>query len=92
MKDLNKILLQAIAQALDEGEIHLVENITNELNLFEIVDSFSIVNILLESESLLEIETGNYVTLADENMFDAEKTPFRSWSGWVAHVKAKHGI
>jgi hypothetical protein len=38
----------------------------------------------------LEALTGKYVTLADETIFDAAKSPLRSWAGWVAYVELRH--
>jgi hypothetical protein len=92
MKAISEILIQAFRRALDNEDDSLVDSITLESNIFEMVDSFVIVSILLETESLLESETGNYVTLADETIFDADKSPFRTWIGWVDYVKVKHGI
>ncbi len=51
----------------------------------------AIVDLLLESESLLEDETRRYVALADETIFDAQHSPLRRWADWVAYVEKRHG-
>ena len=62
-----------------------------DTNVLEIVDSFTVVNLLLQSEMMLEAETGKYVTLADETIFDAQKSPLLKWSRWVKYVEGRHG-
>ncbi len=90
MENLNSVLTDALRAALDGDQPEIVENLGPDTDLYELVDSFVVVNILLESESLLETKYGRYVTLADETIFDAEKSPLRKWSSWVSFVKAKH--
>ena len=46
-----------------------------------------IVNMLIEIESTLEEETGRSISLANEDMFDATKTPLKSWARWVEYIK-----
>lgn len=62
-----------------------------DTNVFEKIDSLTVVNLLLQSEMLLETETGEYVTLADETVFDAEKSPLLRWGDWIRYVEARHG-
>jgi len=67
-----------------------LESVGPETNVFDAVDSMAIVDLLLETESLLEEKTGDYIPLADETIFDASASPLRRWSDWVAHVERHH--
>lgn len=79
---LDKILTTVDSPAL--------RSLTAESNLFDHLDSLTVVDLLLESEMQLEEATGRYVTLADETIFDAYKSPLRRWADWVAYVERKH--
>lgn len=86
MSNIKNLLVKAAAKAL-EDEMPDFENIvSNDLNIFESVDSFSVVNILLESELVIETLLGKYVPLANEKIFDAMESPFLKWSNWVDYV------
>lgn len=89
MNELNKLLLTALEAAVSEEHPDLVDNVAYDTNLFEIVDSFAIVSVLLESESAIEEKLGRYIPLADETIFDAIKSPFLSWKAWVEYVQGK---
>lgn len=45
---------------------------------FGAVDSFTIVDLMLETEGRIEEAIGRYVPLADETIFDAEKSPLKT--------------
>lgn len=62
--------------------------LTDETNVFDLIDSFSVVDLLLETESQIEVALGRYVALGDETVFDAEKSPLKRWGDWVAYVGA----
>jgi hypothetical protein len=51
------------------------------------VDSFAIVDLLLETEGRIEQAIGRYVPLADESIFDADKSPLKNWTAWNAYVE-----
>lgn len=91
MIKLNDVLLSAIEIAVQEEYPDFVKNIALDTNLFEILDSFAIVNILLESESAIEEKFGRYIPLADETIFDASKSPFLCWKNWVDYVQGRIG-
>lgn len=90
MTDFQGVLRQALAIVIDNLEVKPFDEVTDQTNIFDNVDSFTVVDLLLESEMALEAATGNYVTLADETVFDAEKSPLLSWAGWVKFVEARH--
>jgi hypothetical protein len=90
MRDMNLLLRDAfntVVAHLDRPEL---QNITEDTNVFGIIDSFAVVDLMLETEMMLEAETGTYVTLADETMFDGDKSPLLRWSNWVSYVEARY--
>lgn len=91
MVDFSGILEEALhteTRHIDPSPFITIEPDTNVLAQ---IDSLTVVNLLLQSEMLLETATGNYVTLADETVFDAKKSPLLKWSDWIRFVEARHG-
>lgn len=90
MKKIDDALVDALTQACIDAEAPFLKELNADTNIFDYVDSFVIVNILLETEATLEGVTGNYVPLANEDIFDAEKSPLKQWGLWVNYVKSLH--
>lgn len=57
-----------------------------EDDLFERLDSFAVVELLLETESEVEKVVGRYVPLADESILDNTRSPLRRLQGWFDYV------
>lgn len=57
-----------------------------EDDLFERLDSFAVVELLLETESEVEAAAGRYVPLADESILDSTRSPLRRLQGWFDYV------
>ncbi|TXN75950.1 hypothetical protein FV228_01995 [Methylobacterium sp. WL18] len=57
-----------------------------EDDLFSHLDSFAIVELLMETESEIERAVGRYVPLASESILDAEKSPLLRFQGWTDYV------
>ena len=55
-------------------------------DLFAEIDSFAVVELLLQTEGEVEATTGSYIALADDTVLDAEKSPLRELRRWVAYV------
>ncbi len=89
MNELNVLLINAFRTGIGEDYTDLTSSITKTTNIFEIVDSFAIVNLLLESEAAIEAKYGKYIPLVDEYIFDASKSPFLRWETWVEYVRGK---
>ena len=87
---IERVLRESLKKILESADASEIQSITEETNLFDKLDSLTVVDMLLEAEMRLEEATGNYVTLADETIFDASKSPLRSWANWVAHVESKY--
>lgn len=87
---IEQVLRETLEKILASIEAPGLQSLTDESNLFENLDSLTVVDMLLEAEMQLEKATGRYVTLADETIFDASKSPLRTWAGWVAYVESKY--
>jgi hypothetical protein len=90
MDGLEEWLKEALRRVNENVQAPGLDPVGPDTNVFDQVDSMTIVDLLLETESLLEEKTGEYVPLADETIFDASASPLRKWSDWVAHVERHH--
>lgn len=87
-REVEVLVRGALAKAAREWGRSDLENIALDADLFEMIDSFAVVELLLETEADLEAAIGRYVPLADEQVMDADKSPLRSFKRWVDHVAA----
>jgi hypothetical protein len=88
--ELETSLKEALRRINEHVQSPALENVSADTNVFDEVDSFTIVDLLLETETLLEQQNGRYVALAGETIFDASKTPLKRWSDWVQYVETRH--
>jgi hypothetical protein len=91
MSEIEKYLKEAFLAVTIDQYPDLHKYLNPQLNIFDVLDSFNIVDILIESENILQEKLGRYVSLADENIFDASKSPFLTWSSWIFYVEEKYG-
>ncbi|MBE7198628.1 MAG: hypothetical protein INR70_12620 [Parafilimonas terrae] len=54
--------------------------------MFDRIDSFAVVELLLETESEVEKTVGHYVPLADESILDSTRSPLRRLQNWFDYV------
>lgn len=90
MDGLEDRLKEALRRVNEHVQSPGLEQVTPDLDIFDAVDSMAIVDLLLETEAILEEQTGVYVPLADDTIFDASKSPLMRWSDWVAFVERRH--
>ena len=57
-----------------------------EADLFQQLDSFAIVELLMETESEVEQAVGRYVPLANEKILDNTLSPLHRYGDWIAYV------
>lgn len=55
-------------------------------DLFTEIDSFAVVELLLQTETEVENATGSYIPLANDAVLDADKSPLRELRQWIAYV------
>ena len=90
MAGFEEALKEALRRVNENVRSPGLEDVGPDTNVFDQVDSMTVVDLLLETEALLEEKTGEYVPLADETIFDASSSPLLKWSDWVAHVERHH--
>lgn len=90
MTRIEPVLKEALRRVNEHVMSPVLDDVAAETNLFDAVDSMAIVDLLMESEALLEEETGNYVALAGDTIFDASASPLRRWGDWVSYVEQRH--
>jgi hypothetical protein len=68
-------------------------DIRPETDVYQQIDSFAVVELLLETESEIERTVGRYVPLANETILDSSKSPLRRFQGWIDYVAetVEHG-
>lgn len=57
-----------------------------DYDLFANIDSFAVVELLLQTETEVENATGSYIPLASDAVLDADKSPLRELRKWIAYV------
>jgi hypothetical protein len=87
MPNIAQITSEAFTAVLENVETEKPIELHSSMNIIDAVNSFTIVDLLLETEGRIEQAIGRYVPLADETIFDAEKSPLKNWSDWIAHVE-----
>jgi hypothetical protein len=85
------LLIEALRRVNEDVRSEELDQIHPDMNVYAAIDSMAIVDLLLETESRLELATGRYIALADETTFDASKSPLLRWRDWVAYVERRHG-
>ncbi len=92
MSEIEQYLKEAFLAATSDQypDLHMKMDMHPIINLFDLLDSLSIVAVLIETENLLQIKLGGHISLADETIFDASKSPFLTWSAWVSYVNEKY--
>ena len=87
MTDVSRIAADAFHTVFDNSDTDVPADLNDNSNIFDLIDSYAVVDLLMETEGRIEDATGRYVPLADETIFDAEKSPLKKWSDWVAYVE-----
>lgn len=86
LSEVNSVLLQAFFNIKTELNVDISVEIEDSTNIFDVLDSMDIVNLIMETESLLEVKLGYYLPLANEETFDAEKSPLLSYKSWLQFI------
>jgi hypothetical protein len=89
MTDISRVLDDSLHQILAGLELEKPIELSASTNILDAIDSFAIVDLLLETEGRIEQAIGRYVPLADETIFDAEKSPLRNWADWSVYVEKR---
>ena len=86
LDEIKALVDKSILNLKNELNVEIEGEINEDSNLFDILDSMDVVNLIMETESLLEQELGFYIPLANEVTFDAEKSPLKSYKQWLHFI------
>jgi hypothetical protein len=84
MKDL---VFDAVSKINQDVEVF--SEIDESTEIFENLESAAILDLILELEDQLQSKLGRYIQIADEYSMDAERTPFKTLSSLIEHVRDK---
>lgn len=59
-------------------------------NLLELFDSFNLVNLIIDIEDEINKNQKIKIQIADENIFDAKKSPLLKFKTWKKFVRDKY--
>jgi hypothetical protein len=76
----------AVRSALRKSKKPELADSPPDEDLFAALDSFAVLDFLLETETQVEEMAGRYVALGDDTIFDADKSPLRRLSSWIDYV------
>lgn len=77
---------QAVRRALAASKKLELADAPADADVFEALDSFGVVELLMSTESEIEGVAGRYVPLGDETVLDASRSPLRRLETWVDYV------
>jgi acyl carrier protein len=86
---MRELVKEALKEINEELELKELENITDDTQLFELLDSMALLDLILEIESKLQDKYGKYIQIADETTMDATKTPFKTFKTLVEFLEGK---
>jgi len=87
--NVESLLKQVIEELNEDWGMEELRGFDNSINLFEIVDSFSLLSIVIETELVLERKMGRYIPLADEDLMVNGVSPFISFNKWMNFIEGK---
>ena len=83
------LLKEAIKEINEDLEIIEFENITNNIKIFENIDSVAVLDLILEIEDRLQKKYGRYIQIADDKTMDVANTPFKDFKTLVVYLEEK---
>jgi acyl carrier protein len=80
-----------VMQALEEvnKESKVFSSIDENIEIYNNVDSFLILELILEIEDRLKKKFGRYIQIADEDIMSSNNTPFATFESLVKFVEKK---
>lgn len=90
MNDTIKLLvLESIEEINNDSQIEELYSPSLDTNFFDLVDSLAVLNFILDIEQRLERCFGRYIQIADEDVMDASKTPFKTVKDIIEFISSR---
>lgn len=86
---LKEIILNAIKEVNKEANNKALNNINDDTPLFDNLDSVAVLDLILELEDEIQAKYGKYIQIADEDIMDGSKTPFKSIATLIDFLTVK---
>ena len=86
IEDARRSVLRAFSNLQSEMDTKINEPLEDSSDILEILDSMDVVNLIMETESLIEEKLGHYIPLANEYSFDLAESPLLELKSWINHV------
>jgi hypothetical protein len=83
---IENMLLNALKKIFLINGFAPIDTISEDFDIFNAIDSFALVDYILEVESELENYTGKYISISDDFTFDSINSPLINWSLWVDYI------
>jgi len=83
------IVLEAIKAVNHELDKEFLNHLEDSTLLFENLDSFAILDLILEIEDRLHSSYRKYIEIADETVMDEIKTPFKTVGSLIIYLENK---
>jgi len=84
---MKKLVMNAL-QEVNENS-HFFDLIDETTEIYNNVDSFLILELIIEIEDKLKAKFGRYIPIADEDIMNSQKTPFDTFGSLVLFVENK---
>ena len=90
MNDTIKLLvLESIEEINNDSQIEELYSPSLDTNFFDLVDSLAVLNFILDIEQRLERCFGRYIQIANEDVMDASKTPFKTVKDIIEFISSR---
>ena len=83
------LVFESIEEINKDLEINELYKPTLETQFFDLVDSLGVLNFILDIEQRLEREFGKYIQIANEEVMDAMKTPFKTIKDVIEFIEER---
>lgn len=90
MNDTIKLLvLESIKEINNDLQIEELYSPSLDTNFFDLVDSLAVLNFILDIEQRLERRFGRYIQIANEDVMDESKTPFKTVKDIIEFISSR---
>ena len=83
------LVLESIEEINKDSQIKELYSPKLDTIFFELVDSLAVLNFILDIEQRLEGHFGRYIQIANEDVMNASKTPFKTVKDSIDFISSK---
>jgi D-alanine--poly(phosphoribitol) ligase subunit 2 len=83
------VVLNSLQVVNKEYKNKELEFISDNDDIFDVLDSMAILDLILEIEDSLHIRLGKYIQVADDSIMDGKNTPFKTVGTLVEFLEKK---